>query len=76
MLAAWLQEHKESVNCAKLWLFDNKLTDLGAKSVTNMMHDGEERAQTVPAKHQMSLTVKELLLVKFAFSLLACLMVK
>lgn len=41
MLAAWLEEHKESVNCAKLWLFDNKLTDLGAKSVTNMMHNGE-----------------------------------
>lgn len=41
MLAVWLQEHKECVNCTKLWLFDNKLTDQSAGSITRMMHDGK-----------------------------------
>lgn len=41
MLANWLQEHRNSVKCIKLWLFDNKLTDQGVKSITRMMHDGE-----------------------------------
>ncbi|GMH40518.1 hypothetical protein BSKO_08422 [Bryopsis sp. KO-2023] len=40
MLGTWIEEHKDSVNVVKLWLFDNKLTDLGAKYVTQMMHDG------------------------------------